>query len=59
MHELQGCVNTAKLLIENGADINARNNDGYTPYDRATNDEMKKLLKGAGGRQTLGWWDLH
>jgi len=56
---VQGCVDTAQLLIKNGADVNARNNDGYTPYDRANHAPMKKLLKEAGGIQSLGWWDLH
>merc|ERR1712100_21540 len=29
----------AKLLLDNGAKVNQADNDGYTPLDRATNDE--------------------
>ncbi len=29
------CVELAKLVLENGADVNARNNEGQTPFDFA------------------------
>ena len=38
---------TIQLLLDNKADINARNNDGLTPYDIAKNDEIEALLEAA------------
>ena len=39
-----------KYLIENGADVNALSDDGCTPLDRAKTDEMKAILREAGGK---------
>ncbi|KAK1947485.1 Ankyrin repeat-containing protein [Phytophthora citrophthora] len=33
----------AKLLLDHGADLNARNSDGQTPYDVAIEDEHQEL----------------
>jgi ankyrin repeat protein len=46
-----GHYEIAKVLIEAGADINIKNNDGYTAYDRipANNQKLLKLLKEHGG----------
>jgi len=53
-----GCQKTAKALLEHGAEVNSRNNEGFTPLDRATDEEMRKLLKERGGRESLGWWSF-
>ena len=39
------------LLIEAGADVNAKNNDGYTTLKWAFDPEIKKLLKAAGAKK--------
>ncbi|KAG6973948.1 hypothetical protein JG688_00003297 [Phytophthora aleatoria] len=36
-------VECAKLLLDHGADLNARNSEGQTPYDIAIEDEHKEL----------------
>ncbi|KAE8902462.1 hypothetical protein PF005_g18394 [Phytophthora fragariae] len=36
-------VECAKLLLEHGADLNARNTEGQTPYDVAIEDEHEEL----------------
>ena len=44
MHALRhGNTEFAKILIENGADVNAKDNDGKIAFDYA-NDSIKKLL---------------
>lgn len=35
----------ADLLIQNGADLNAKNSDGKTPLEVATNEKRKYLLE--------------
>ena len=35
----------AKLLIARGADVNAKTNEGETPFDVAQSEEMEVLLK--------------
>ena len=46
-----GHYKIAKVLIEAGADINIKYNNGYTAYDRISghNQELLKLLKEYGG----------
>ncbi len=39
-----------KLLVENGADVNIKNNDGYTALDFARDEEIKELLRKAGAK---------
>ncbi|KAL3674816.1 hypothetical protein V7S43_000743 [Phytophthora oleae] len=36
-------VECAKLLLDHGADLNARNSEGQTPYDVAMEDEHEEL----------------
>ena len=47
-------LDVAKLLIERGADVNAKDADDFTPLDRALNEddseEMQALLRRHGGR---------
>jgi len=33
------------VLIDNGADVNVKNEDGWTPLQVATNRKIKGLLK--------------
>ncbi|MDP6307252.1 MAG: ankyrin repeat domain-containing protein, partial [Verrucomicrobiota bacterium] len=40
-----------ELLIANGADVNAKDGDGFTPLDLATNNkEIADLLRKHGGK---------
>ena len=34
-----------EILLKNGADVTSKNNDGNTPFDKSTNDEIKEILK--------------
>ena len=38
----------AKLLIDAGADVNAKNNDGKTPLHKCNDADIAKLLIDAG-----------
>ncbi|CEG37452.1 FOG: Ankyrin repeat [Plasmopara halstedii] len=38
-------VECAKLLLEHGANMNARNSEGHTPFDVAIEDEHEELMK--------------
>ena len=42
-------VETVKLLLDNGADVNARAFPGESPLDYAWTPEMQTLLKDHGG----------
>ncbi|MBW4601237.1 MAG: ankyrin repeat domain-containing protein [Calothrix sp. FI2-JRJ7] len=47
-------IEIPKFLIENGADVNAKTNDGETPLDlalRGYNSNLIKLFKQKGGKQ--------
>ena len=37
-----------RYLVEKGANKNAKDNNGKTPYDVEDNDEIKKILDGEG-----------
>ena len=39
-------IETAKLLIDRGADLEAKDVEGRTPLHRAQSDEMRALLGG-------------
>lgn len=38
-------IQVIQLLLENGADVNAKNDDGFTPYDLASSAEVRALLQ--------------
>ncbi|KAG7401735.1 hypothetical protein PHYBOEH_011024 [Phytophthora boehmeriae] len=38
-------VECAKILLDHGADLNARNADGQTPYDVAIEDDHEELVQ--------------
>jgi ankyrin repeat protein len=40
-----GEVGIIRMLIDAGARKDIRDNEGRTPYDLTTNEELKKLLK--------------
>ena len=48
-----------------GADVNARNNDGFTAMDRAPageagskEEKLRELLRANGATESLGWFAL-
>jgi len=45
-----GHKEVAELLIAAGADVNARDEDGKTPFDVASNDETADLLREHGAK---------
>ncbi|MDR1959093.1 MAG: ankyrin repeat domain-containing protein, partial [Planctomycetaceae bacterium] len=47
---VRGHLDTVKYLIDHRADVNAKNNYGNTPLDYAKTDEIKKVLRDAGGK---------
>ncbi len=49
---LKGDVEAVKKLIEQGADVNAEDNDGNRALDLAKTDEVKEVLLKAGGKFT-------
>jgi len=53
----------AELLIEKGADVNAKNNSGWTPLHRVHTKDVAELLiaKGAdvNAKNRVGWTPLH
>ncbi|MDR1385882.1 MAG: ankyrin repeat domain-containing protein [Planctomycetaceae bacterium] len=46
-------VGVLKFLIEKGADINATDKLGMTPLDAAKSEEVKKILRDAGGKSGM------
>ena len=48
-----------------GADVDARNNDGFTAMDRAPageagskEEQLRELLRASGAIESLGWFTL-
>ena len=48
----RGTVADVRSFIEQGADIQAKDNEGKTPYDVADTEEKKTILNSAGGKPT-------
>lgn len=49
-----GNTDVAKFLLDNGADVNARDSEGYSPLVRAKangNDEIARMLIDRGGKE--------
>ena len=46
----KGCTEACELLLDNDADVNAKDNDGRTPLDVALTDEIKQLLRDHGAK---------
>ena len=42
---LNGHIPIAEYLISKGANIEAKDEDGNSPYDCASNDEIRNILK--------------
>jgi len=62
----KGTAETARILLQHGADFDAQNDDGWTPLHLAGlegNEELAQLLLDSGAnigiRQTNGWTALH
>ena len=45
LHLEDGCLETAKLLMVYGADLNARDNDSQLPIDVARTEEIKQAIR--------------
>ena len=41
-------LETVRLLLESGAEVNAKNKQGETAWDLTTDDEVEELLVGYG-----------
>ena len=55
----EGKKETIELLIAKGADVNAKDEDGWTPLDMAANDkETADLLREHGGKTAEELWAL-
>ena len=50
MTEYPDVVGTVRVLLENGADINAKDKKGKTALDYATDEEVRKLLEAAAAK---------
>jgi hypothetical protein len=50
-------VEVTKYLIDNGADVNAKDNNGNTPFDLAKTNEIKKILRDAGGKSSFDYYE--
>ena len=46
-------VEIAKILIDNGANINAINNKGETPFDTIKSETVKNFIQEKGGKSGL------
>jgi hypothetical protein len=48
----KGNMNVVKFLVENGADVNRKNNEGKTPLDIiGESTEVYNFIKNAGGKK--------
>lgn len=46
----KGNLEIVKLLVDNGADINIKNNNGKTALDLADSEEIKEVLRKTGAK---------
>src|SRR5579859_6277815 len=50
-----GHVDTVEALLEMGADVSLKTNDGLAPMDMSPTHEISKMLKVQGAKKTRGW----